>query len=68
MKNKELSPEDYKTAGISCPYGQEAVGVTYEHSSISGNCPNGKHRWKYKCLDPETDKKSETKYTEWICD
>lgn len=68
MKKKDLSPDDYKTAGISCPSGHEAVDVSYEHGSISARCPNGKHRWKYKCKDPDTGKKSDTKYTEWICD
>jgi hypothetical protein len=59
-------PEDYVTLGISCPYMQEAVDLYKEFSQLPE--PNGKHRWHYKCLNPETGEKSDTQYTEWIYD
>jgi len=66
-ENNIPNPEDYKVLGISCDGGEEAVNVKYESSAISASCPNGKHRWSYQCKDHKGNK-SDTKYTNWICD
>ncbi len=67
-KKKEAipSPEEYERSGISCPYKQEAVDVTYIGNQLPR--PNGKHRYSYKCMLPSTGVKSEKKYTDWIYD